>query len=77
MRILFETKISQVPPFKAGLIQSDGYFLADTTSNCFWASSLPSSITAKDNPQSWPDMNKLGSMMMELYHRILDKRQTK
>ena len=35
MKTLLEAKISQVPAFKAPLLESDGYFLAETTSDCF------------------------------------------
>ena len=77
MKSLLEAKMSQVPAFKGALIESDGYFLAETTSDCFWTNSLPSIITEKTNPQTWPGMNKLGNIMINLCRRILSKRHNK
>ena len=71
MLTLLQAKITQVPAFKAALIESSGSFLAESTPDRFWASGLSREVTEKADPKTWPGLNKLGHLMMEIRDNIL------
>ena len=74
MNTLLMAKVAQVPAFEAGLIESNGSILAESTPDRFWASGLSSDVTEKTNPQTWPGLNKLGTLLMEIRQELLTDR---
>ena len=74
MKTLLKAKVAQVPAFEAALIESSGSILAESTPDRFWASGLSNEDTEKTNPQTWPGLNKLGHLMMDIRQGILTEK---
>ena len=71
MRELIEAKVAQVPEFENTLLGSSDCVLAEATPDKFWASGLSSETTSKTLPHTWPGLNMLGKILMEVRDSIL------
>ena len=71
MKELITAKAAQVPEFEYALLESSDYVLAEATPDKFWASGLSSDITSKTQPSSWPGLNTLGKLLMEVRDSII------
>lgn len=71
MQELINIKSEQVPEFRDALLESDGNYLAESTSDRFWASGLSPDITEKTAPGSWPGLNTLGKILMQVRNNVI------
>ena len=71
MQSIIEAKASQVPEFRQKLLETDGCYLAEATTDKYWASGLSSEDTEKINPKFYPGANKLGHLLMETRDLLL------
>ena len=71
MNTIIEAKAAQVPEFRKRLLETEGYYLAEATTDKYWASGLSLDDTEKVNPRFYPGENKLGHLLMEMRDVLL------
>lgn len=72
MNEILNVKADQVPEFAYALCESDGTYLAEATSDTFWASGLSPEVTAVIDPSFYPGSNTLGKLLMEIRGSLLE-----
>ena len=71
MKELITAKATQVPEFEQALFESEECVLAEVTPDKFWASGLSGETTRKTHPDSWPGLNTLGKLLMDIRDNFL------
>jgi predicted NAD-dependent protein-ADP-ribosyltransferase YbiA (DUF1768 family) len=70
MKSIIFAKAKQVPEFKSALLENKNCFMAECTTDRFWASGLSKEITPKISPLYFPGLNTLGALLMEVRDKI-------
>ena len=71
MNSIIEAKAAQVPEFRKRLLETEGSYLAEATTDKYWASGLSLDDSVKINPKFHPGENKLGHLLMEIRDVLL------
>ena len=71
MSSIIEAKAAQVPEFRKRLLETEGSYLAEATTDKYWASGLSADDTEKISPKFHPGENKLGHLLMEIRDILL------
>jgi ribA/ribD-fused uncharacterized protein len=70
MKDLISIKSQVCPEFKTALIESEDKYLAEATSNQYWASGLSPQLTENTHFEKYPGKNKLGQILMREREKI-------
>ena len=71
MKELITAKVTQVPEFEQALFESAEGVLAEATPDKFWACGLSGETTCTMHPDSWPGLNMLGKLSMDITDNFL------
>jgi ribA/ribD-fused uncharacterized protein len=74
MKNIIELKAEQVAEFRDALIGSNDEYLVEATRNKFWGSGISSELTKASNPCTWPGLNTLGRLLMEVRNQLISSK---